>query len=80
MRQRCLFAVFSLSVKRPIMGPIASGEGLSGGCKAGLTLKEWYLLAAVPWSNGHGCSGGVRSVVVRQVQTCDSRAFFRAQR
>ena len=27
-------------------GLVASGAGLSGGCEGGLTLKEWYLLAA----------------------------------
>ena len=38
------------------------------------------LLAAASWSKSHGYSGGVGSIVVRQVQTCDSRAFFRLQR
>ena len=44
------------------------------------TVCGIYLLAAALWSKGHGCSGGVGSVVVRQAQTCDSRAFCRLQR
>ena len=34
------------------------------------------LLAAAPCSKANGCSVGVGSVVVYQVQKCDSRAFF----